>query len=275
MKSYKTLTLGAVISSLLLAASFSANAATTFTPDYVVNTSTTPSPPVQHFTGVGSTGWVSPSMSYKGWVHQSKWIFLDVVKGKTVTITLDGVTPNTAGYTGFHPGLTVWNRHTNVPASNAKNYWMDAHFYKQGTSINVSNAKADKAYALNGQTVAKDASVGNIIMDYVTSAYDADGLGDKFAVDSTGMLKPATATDTSFYGPYLPAAYTILGASNGLSDATPGKLTTSFTAPVTGVYQIAIGGVKPDVGSTAASCDPSDMMCNTGTPNVDVTITVN
>jgi hypothetical protein len=307
MKFYKKLAV--TVSSIIVSLSFQANAATTFTPDLVLDTATTPNPPVLHLTSVGTTGWVSPSMSYKGWTHQSKWLFLNVMKDKTVTINLDAVTPNGGIYTGFHPGLTVWNRTTKLPVTIATNYWMDDHFYKQGASINVSNAKADTAYALNGQTVAAGDSVGNIIMEYVTSAYDANGLGDKFAVDSTtGMLKPAT-TETSFYGPYLPIGYSVLGTSTGLttaahcSDSTKttaatcvspatwytgaGVLTTSFTAAKTGIYQIVVGGLKPDTGSLATtfkgSCSDASKTTQATclspalwiTPNnMDVTITV-
>ena len=308
MKFYKKLAV--TVPLILVSLSFEAYAATTFTPDLVLDTATTPNPPVLHLTNVATTGWVSPSMAYKGWTHQTKWLFLNVLKDKTVTINLDSVTPNGGTSTGFHPGLTVWNRITKSPVTNATNYWVDDHFYKQTASFNVTNAKADTAYALNGQTVAAGASVGNIIMEYVTSAYDANGLGDKFAVDSaTGMLKPAT-TETSFYGPYLPIGYSILGNSSGLTDpascsdktkttaatcvspatwhaSTSGILTTSFTAAKTGIYQIAVGGLKPDTGSkattfkgsctdttktTAATCVAPAVW--TTPNNLDVTITV-
>lgn len=308
MKSYKKLAVN--IPLIVISLSFKAYAATTFTPDLVLDTAKTPNPPVLHLTNVGTTGWVSPSMSYKGWTHQTKWLFLNVQKGKTVTINLDAVTPNGGTATGFHPGLTVWNRITKLPVTDPSNYWMDDHFYRQSASINVPNAKADSASELNGQKVAAGASVGNIIMEYVTSVYDANGLGDKFAVDSvTGMLKPAT-TETSFYGPYLPIGYSVLGTSTGLTDkascsdatkttvatcvspatwhaSTPGILTTSFTAAKAGIYQIAVGGLKPDTGSKATtfkgSCSDATKTtaatCVTPavwtTPNnMDVTITV-
>lgn len=308
MKFYKKFAV--TVPLILVSLSFKAYAATTFTPDLVLDTATTPNPPVLHLTNVATTSWVSPSMAYKGWTHNSKWLFLNVLKGKTVTINLDSVTPNGGTSTGFHPGLTVWNRTTKFPVTDARNYWIHDHFYKQTESVNVSPAKADTAYALNGQKVAAGESVGNIILEYVTSAYDANGLGDKFAVDSvTGMLKPAT-TETSFYGPYLPIGYSILGTSSGLTDpascsdqtkktaatcvspatwhaSTPGILTTSFTAAKGGIYQIVVGGLKPDTGSKATtfkgSCTDATKTTEatcvapavwTTPNNLDVTITV-
>ena len=308
MKFYKKLAV--TVPLILVSLSFEAYAATSFTPDLVLDTEKTPNPPVLQLKNVATTSWVSPSMAYKGWTHNSKWLFLNVLKGKTVTITLDSVTPNGGTSTGFHPGLTVWNRMTKFPVTDARNYWIHDHFYKQAESVNVSNAKADTASALNGQKVAAGESVGNIILEYVTSAYDAKGLGDRFAVDSaTGMLKPAT-TETSFMGPYLPMGYNILGASNGLEDkascsdptktkqadcvspatwkpSTPGKLTTSFTATKGGIYQIVVGGLKPDTGSKAATskaaCSDTTKTTEAAcvapavwtTPNnMDITITV-
>lgn len=309
MKFYKKLAV--TVPLIFVSLSFDAYAATTFTPDLVLDTATTPNPPVLHLKNVAPTSWVSPSMAYKGWTHNSKWLFLNVLKDKKVTINLDSVIPNGGASTGFHPGLTVWNRITKSPVTSPTNYWVDDHFYKQTASFNVSNAKADTAYALNGQTVAAGASVGNIIMEYVTSAYDANGLGDKFAVDTaTGMLKPAT-TEKQFYGPYLPIGYNILGTSSGLTDpascsdqtkktaaacvspatwhaSTPGILTTSFTAAKTGIYQIAVGGLKPDTDSKAATskaaCSDTTKTTEAAcvapavwtTPNnMDITITVN
>ncbi len=308
MKFYKKLAV--TVPLMLVSLSFEAYAATTFIPALVLDTEKTPNPPVLRLTNVPTTGWVSPSMAYKGWTHNSKWLFLNVLKGKTVTITLDSVTPNGGTSTGFHPGLTVWNRMTKFPVTDARNYWIHDHFYKQTESVNLPNQKADTAYALNGQKVVAGESVGNIILEYVTSAYDANGLGDKFAVDSaTGMLKPAT-TETSFYGPYLPIGYSILGNSSGLTDSascsdktkttaatcvspatwkpsTPGILTTSFTAAKGGIYQIVVGGLKPDTGSKAATskaaCSDTTKTTEAAcvapavwtTPNnMDITITV-
>lgn len=300
MKLLKTLALGAAISSVLLAASFEANAATSFDANNVdvkgtgwVNdappaTGTDPKTKSQSFTysKMPATGWVSPLMSYKGWTHQSGWLLIDAVKGKPITISVDA----TVGAAGFHPGLTVWykNLSPSIKASNPKARWMNDHFYYQSKSINVLNAKSDNDANLQ----PLNAAVGNIVMDYVASAYDATNLGDKFAVDSgtTPFLRiakntvaascktsggvavtptpadqatceaatagnvwtPAVSADAVTYGPYV--SYPVASALAGSTPVTgtTGKTSLTFTPEKTGVYQVAIGGLNPDAGSPAS-----------------------
>jgi hypothetical protein len=245
MKSYKTL--GTIISSLLLAASFQANAATSISKSsYVLNPSSGTA--AATFEKVNGASWVSESMGYMGWTHFSKWGFMDVAKGKTVTIVLDASATG-SDVAGFHPGITVFYRKTNLKAADPSLQYANDHSYAQSDSINVLNAKDES-------TPPK--LVGNIVMDYIASGYDVDGLGDKFMVDATtGALKPYDATVTpapTTYGPYLPTGFntTSLAKATKLSDAIPGKVTVTFTAPKTGVYQFVVGGIRPDVGSAAA-----------------------
>lgn len=277
MKSYKILALGAAISSVLLAASFQANAATSIEVQTVSNSVTDPATPdaTITLTGLRTEGWASPTMSYKGWTHHSGWLMIDAQKGKVVTITVDG-----SSLTGFHPGLTVWYRNTALKSDNEKIHWMDDHFYFQGKSINVPNAKSDN----DQNALPKDAVVGNIKMDYITSAFDSDGLGD--------MITSGSNT----YGPYLPFPYLdALVGSKGISGGSSdkGKLSVTFTAPKTGVYQVAVGGLKPDVGSTAAvkascsvtlpagttlnqaNCEAATPTAGVYTPNATVNAAVN
>lgn len=248
MKFYKIL--GTVISSLLLAASFQANAATSISASsYVLNPSSGSDSAT--FVNINGASWVSEKMGYMGWTHFSKWGFMDIKKGKTVTIVLDA-SESGSNVAGFHPGVTVWYRKTNLKAADLSLQYMNDHSYGQSDSIKVLNAKDES-------TPPK--LVGDIVMEYVTSGYDIDGLGDKFMVDAaTGALKPYDATVTpapTTYGPYLPTGFNTasLAKANKLTEgatAIPGKVTVTFTAPKTGVYQFAVGGLKPDVGSPAA-----------------------
>lgn len=262
MKSY-ILSLGVAISSVLLTASFQANAATSVSAEAKVVAPSIANGGTAEFKMATGTnllftnqqGWVSPTMSFKGWTHHTKWIFLDVTKGKTVTINVDAVTPNDNTFNGFHPGVTVWSRNAKKPANDNSNHWLDDHFYKQAASINVKNAKQDSGSPKPGE------SVGDIVMNYITSAYDADGLGDLITVDG------------KTYGPYMPYQYSVLSGSNGIVGSKPtaippvddkGKVSLTFTAPKTGVYQIAVGGLKPDVGSVAAA--PKSASCTPALP---------
>ncbi len=262
MKSYKTL--GTIISSLLLTASFQVNAATSIaTQSHVFNVSSG----TDSFTmpNINGASWVSESMGYQGWTHFSKWGFMDVTKGKTVTIVVDA-SASGSNVAGFHPGITVWYRKTNLKAASPNLQYMNDHSYGQSDSINVINAKDDSVPPV---------SVGNITMDYVASGYDTDGLGDKFMVDATtGMLKPHDGVATSFYGPYLPTGFNTTSLANAkkISDSVPGKVAVTFTATKTGVYQFVVGGLKPDAGSTAA------INAGKGTGNVNavnVSVTTN
>lgn len=265
MKSHKTL--GTIISSLLLAASFQVNAATSISgSSYVLNVSSGTA--AVTFEKVNGASWVSESMGYMGWTHFSKWGFMDLKKGQTVTILAD-TTPYAATSAGFHPAVTVWYRKTNLKASDTALQYMNDHSYGQSDNINAINAKDESTPPI---------SVGNIVMDYVTSGYDVDGLGDKFMVDATsGALKPynaETAGTSTVYGPYLPAGFNTTSLANAKkiseSPAVPGKVSVTFTAAKTGVYQFAVGGLKPDAGSLAA------VNAGKGTGNVhsvDVSVT--
>lgn len=265
MKS-KKLTLVAAVSSLLFAASFQANAATSILKssniinlDGGVGAAT--------FNNINGASWVSESMGYLGWTHFSKWGFVNLVKGKPATIIVDATEVK-----GFHPGITVWQRKTDaklptsLPTAPATGvapdkvqalFYMNDHSYDQASSIVAPNATDETA----------NVKVGNINMAYIASGFDVDGLGDKFTVDASGMLRPYKAdTDAgaAVYGPYLPMGYATTGIaqSSKLSDKkddaagvaanTPGRLAITFTPKVSGIYQFVVGGLKPDVGSPAS-----------------------
>lgn len=270
MNAYKKLTLGAVISSVLLAASFQASAATSImASSNIINMSNGVG--TATFKNINGASWVSESMGYLGWTHFSKWGFVNLTKGKSATIIVDATAVK-----GFHPGITVWQRKTSatlptaLPAAPATGetptpvqslFYMNDHSYDQAGSIVVPNATDETT----------NVKVGNINMTYVASGFDVDGLGDKFTVDASGMLKPynaaTDAASTSVYGPYLPMGYATIGLANSkkLSDTanatatppvaakTPGRVALTFTPNVTGIYQFVVGGLKPDVGSYAAT----------------------
>lgn len=298
MKSYKTLALGVAISSVLLATSFQANAATSIATESKAIDLT-----VSGATSVGSASftvrnraWATESMGYQGWTHFSNWGFVNLTKGKSVTIEVDA-TPAISGTTGLHPAISVWHRETSLQASNTSLYYMTDHSYPQSSNIKVLNA------TLEGTTT----KVGNIVMNYVASAYDADNFGDSFALNTDGTLRPAVkyvkakagtcsvtlpattpvtpltqasceaaagtwtagtpaSGDQAFYGPYVPAGFNSLdiAKASAASDSVAGKVKVTFTAPKTGVYQFAIGTLKPDVGSKA---DLSQLDSGTAAPS--------
>jgi len=267
MKFYKKAKFGAIASSILLATSFHADAATSIlASSYVINltsgTNTTT------FEKVNGASWVSESMGYLGWTHFSKWGSVSLTKGKPVSIVVDAT-----AIAGFHPGITVWQRRSKVdlpsvlPAAVAKDatptaaqalFYVNSHSYDQASNILVPNAKDE----------TNNVVVGDISMEYVASGYDVDGLGDKFTLDATTKsLRPynaATDATATVFGPYLPAGFTTTGIANSkkLSDAanaatgvlarTPGRVELTFTPKTTGIFQFVVGGLKPDVGSAAA-----------------------
>lgn len=291
MKSYKKAKLGTLVSSILLATSFQAGAATSIlASSNIINL--TGGTGTATFQKINGASWVSESMGYLGWTHFSKWGFVNLTKGKAVTIVVDAT-----AVVGFHPGITVWQRKTSTilptalptaPASGVAPtpvqalFYMNDHFYDQASSISVPNASDETA----------GVRVGSINMEYVASGFDIDGLGDKFTFDTaSGMLKPfnsvTDAAATTIFGPYLPMGFATTGLANSkkLSDAasatgvtpvvaakTPGRLALTFTPKVTGIYEFVVGGLKPDVGSAAA------VNAGKGTGNVhsvNVTITQN
>lgn len=288
MNFYKKAKLGAVVSTLMLAVSFQAEAATSVLANSnIINL--TGGTGTATFEKINGASWVSESMGYLGWTHFSKWGFVTLTKGKSVTIVADA-----AAVTGFHPGITVWQRQTNVALPNALPvapasgieptpvqalFYMNDHSYGQASSISVLNASDEMT----------GVKVGSIKMVYVASGYDMDGLGDKFTLDTTtGMLRPynpALDAKAAIYGPYLPMGYSTTGLANSkkLSDTassagvnpvvaakTPGRVALTFTPQVTGIYQFVVGGLKPDIGSTA-SANAGTMMGNVHSVNVTVT----
>jgi hypothetical protein len=267
MKFYKKLAIA--VSSVLVSFSFQANAATSISKSSYIITDTTGATSTE-FLNTNGAGWVSESMGFLGWTHFSKWGFVQLKKGVPVTIVADAT-----AVAGYHPGITVWQRKTKaslptavtVPAAGQAAteqqslFYMNDHFYDQMASIQVPNASDE----------TNNVKLGNIIMDYVASGFDMDGLGDKFTLDATSnMLRPynaATDATASVYGPYLPMGYITSGISGSkkLSDAaskagetpvvkaaTPGRVALTFTPKVAGIYQFVVGGLKPDVGSKAA-----------------------
>lgn len=189
---------------------------------------------------VASASWVSESMGYLGWTHFSKWGFVDLKKGQSITIELDGTAVN-----GLHPAVSVWYRTSLKKANDSSLYNMDAHYYNQFGSVSITSATDDTTKQ----------NVGDISRTFIANAVDRDGLGDKITVGTTT------------YGPYLPANYDQSGF-NKVIDGVPGKVTLTFTVPTTGVYQFVVGALKPDAESDAANVK--------GTKNnIDVTVKVN
>ncbi len=227
MKFYKKLVI-AVSASLLVPFSFHANAATSIVKEAVYFNVDSGSAEITLDTVDAKASWVSESMGFLGWTHFSKWGFMDLKKDQKVTITLDGTAT-----AGIHPATTVWYRNTKKKANDPALYYMDAHSYNQSASVSIRGATDETTKA----------PVDDIIREFVANAVDADGLGDKFVVDGVS------------YGPYMPLGYNTPGFNNASKtyDKTPGKVALTFTAPKTGVYQFAVGALKPDASFLATS----------------------
>ena len=225
MKFYKKLAIA--VSSVLVSFSFQANAATSIATKSTYFNVSSGSAEIT-LEAINASSWVSESMGFLGWTHFSKWGFMDLQKGQIATVTLDGT-----AIAGIHPALSVWYRNTKKKADDATLYYMDDHSYNQSTSVSVRSATDETSKA----------PVGDLIREFVANAVDADNLGDKFVVDGVT------------YGPYMPLGYNTPGFNNAskVYDKTPGKVVLTFTAPKTGVYQFAVGALKPDVGSVAAA----------------------
>ena len=239
------------LSSLILSTmAFQANAATSIA-TYVQVADVATGTATLNFTGVRAASWVSETMGFLGWTHFSKWGFVNLTKGQVVTIALDATAT-----VGFHPAVSVWQRDTNKPATDKSLYYMDDHFYAQSSSVSVKNA-------INNDNAASPVPVGNVIRTFIANAYDADNLGDYIY----GYASDAATTKTKF-GPYLPIGYNTkdIQSASAQYDKTPGKVSVTFTAPKTAVYQFVIGGLKPDVDSAASKVGA------TGAP-VTVTVT--
>jgi hypothetical protein len=228
MKFYKKLAVA--VSSVLVSFSFQANAATSIAKEAVYFNVDSGSAEITLNSVDAKASWVSESMGFLGWTHFSKWGFMDLKKGQSVTITLDAT-----AQAGVHPATTVWYRNTKKKANDPSLYYMDAHSYNQSGSVSVRGATDETTKA----------PVDDIIREFVANAVDADGLGDKFDVNGVS------------YGPYMPLGYNTPGFNNAtkLNDkpAAPGKVTMTFTAPKTGVYQFAVGALKPDASFTPVS----------------------
>lgn len=143
------------------------------------------------------------TMGYKGWTHHSAWGYMELKKGKPVTITAQ------TSVAGLHPGITVWS----VPQKNGMapiNYAYD-HFYGQYDSINAKNV-ADET---------TKAALGDMVMNFITNGFDRDGMGEALP----------GAFDQSL-------VYRIL-------DGVAGKVSVTFTPPVTGFYKFVVGGINP------------------------------
>ena len=150
---------------------------------------------------VKAKGWSDPAFGDMGWTHSSAWGIFTATKGQTVSIILK------ADDKGIHPGSTIWYRGDNDTAPDQ--YVVD-HFYPQ-------NANFAKFAAVTEDTGEK---LGNIVMKYVTHAYDLDN-------NSISDL-------------------TLKGRKDGVA----GRLNISFKAPYTGTYMFVVGGFNPDTNIT-------------------------
>ena len=152
--------------------------------------------------------WYNPDMGHKGWTHHSTWGFMNLKKGKPVTITVTGVS-------GFHPAVTVWYR--KKKAGFASVNYVDDHFYNEYSDIINTNAQLT-------DDPAKPVKLGKIKMEYVANAFDRDGMSDP-----------------------LPAQFDQSMLNRSL-DGEPGKVSLTFTPELSGVYQFVVGGINPDPG---------------------------
>ena len=167
--------------------------------------------------GVASKGWADPAFEGKGWTHKSAWGQFSAIKGQKVTLVLDGTAAKNNG--SLHPGVTIWYRPAKCPGTPCTGNkgeglkFVPDHFYIQTQDWVMINAKDENTQAL----------LGTIDMQYVLNAYDADGLAPG-AVEQTLLPNPSVI---------------------GIQDGIPEKLTVSFIAEKTGVYQFALGGIDP------------------------------
>lgn len=226
MKFYKKFAVA--VSTVLFSFSFQANAATSIVKEAVHFNVDSGSAEITLSNIDAKASWVSESMGFLGWTHFSKWGFMDLKKGQKVTITLDGTAT-----AGIHPATTVWYRNTKKKANDNALYYMDAHSYNQSASVSVRGATDETTKA----------PVDDIIREFVANTVDADSLGDKFVVDGVS------------YGPYMPLGYNTPGFNNASKtyDKVPGKVALTFTASKTGVYQFAVGALKPDANFVPVS----------------------
>ncbi len=280
MKSYKT-ALATAVSSILLAASFQANAAISITTPVVLSGVDTAAGNIKEF-DVQTKSWASPDMGMKGWAHTSKWGFFFAQKGKTVTIVADDaaaidnalttptVETSLTHMVGFHPAISVWHRKlpTNAATTQAKADGImgtTPYNYVSGSGMNY-NQSTDMNEAASGTVKA-------VAMQFVTSGYDADGMGYYFhsvdaVADSPILLGQSATTGHVNYGPFFSNAFLAvpdIAKASILKDSTAGKVTVSFVAPTTGIYQFVVGGVQPDAGS-AADTATNSMMSGTLVP---------
>jgi hypothetical protein len=110
---------------------------------------------------------------------------------------------------GMHPGIAVWSvpqKDGMVPINYA--YSMS---YGQYESINAKNVVDDTTKA----------ELGTMVMNFITNGFDRDGMGETLP----------GAYDQSL-------VYRIL-------DGEAGKVSVSFTPPVTGFYKFVVGGINP------------------------------
>lgn len=145
---------------------------------------------------VRAKGWSDPAFGDLGWVHSSDWGFFTANAGQWVKITLK------SNEAGMHPGATVYYRGANDTAP-------DTYVPDVALTQNATMAKwgaSDDATGL---------PLGDIVMQYVTHAYDADN---------------NTANNPLF---------------RGKKDGKSGLLTLSFKAPYTGTYMFVGGGYNP------------------------------
>lgn len=110
---------------------------------------------------------------------------------------------------GLHPGITVWS----VPQKDglAPIHYAYDHFYGQYDSINAKGVTDETTKAV----------LGDMVMNFITNGFDRDGMGETLP----------GAFDQSLVYRFL--------------DGVAGKVSVTFTPPVTGFYKFVVGGINP------------------------------
>ena len=155
-------------------------------------------------------GWSDPAFGDLGWVHSSAWGTYTATAGQVVTMTF------VSNEIGMHPASTIYYRGDKDTA--ADNYIPDVAL--------TQNATMAKWGASDDAT---GAPLGDIVMQYVTHAYDADN---------------NTSRSTVF---------------KGKKDKKSGKLVISFKAPYTGNYMFVVSGYNPAPTVDTSVAHPVDV----------------
>ena len=159
------------------------------------------------------------TMGYKGWVHMSVWGYMKKLKkGIPVTITAEAFSDKaaTTPETGFHPGIAVWRNAGTAPIDYVR-LGDDSMPYDQWGDVVENSAEID--------IPDKPSKTKSLKMYFVTNGVDRDGWD-----------QPADWTAQSMFDQSL---------INRILDGEAGKVSVTFTPPVTGTYKFVVGGMNP------------------------------